>query len=173
MIFSAWNAVEAGAGFETFGGEGVGYKCHLEYAWTAGHAYRFEARAVGNVWWRGTVTDATTGIATVIGQIRMPPDAGRAVTSVLFDEHYREVASCAALAPPSITFSELTGSGGMKPRHTSTLTPGPCGSLAHVDVTDERVVATTGTIAATPQRCLARVARPAPRARRSREGGGS
>ena len=139
VIFSAWNAIEAGAGCETFGGEGIGYKCHRAYPWVAGHAYRFEARAIGHDWWRGTVTDTSTGVATVIGQIRMPRGAGRAVTSVLFDEHYREVASCAAMAPARITFSELTGAGGMTPRHTSTLTPGPCGAIAKVDVTADRV----------------------------------
>ena len=147
VIFSAWNAVEAGPGCEAFGGEGAGYKCFRAYDWTAGHGYRFEARAIGNDWWRGTVTNTTTGVATVIGQLRMPVGAGRAITSVLFDEIYREVASCAAITPASVTFSELTGADGMKPRYGSTVTPAPCGSLATVDVTDERVIVTTGTIA--------------------------
>jgi len=167
VIFSAWNAIEAGRGCETFGGEGVGYKCHRAYAWKAGHAYRFEATAIGNDWWRGTVTDATTGAATVIGLLRMPAGAGRAVTSVLFDEYYREVESCTAMAPASITFTGLSGADGMTPQHTGTITPGPCGALSKVAVQEDRVVATTGATQA--DLVDARVLDPVPRAGVARE----
>lgn len=131
----------------TFGGEAVGYKCRLDYDWQVGHAYRFDARSLGNDWWRGTVTDDTTGAVTTIGDIQVPAGSGLARSSVLFDEVYRGGASCDALAPATITFANLTGDG-TRPTWTGTTTPAPCARAAVLEATGDVTTISTGQVAA-------------------------
>lgn len=147
VIFSIWNALGASTGCETFGGEGVGFKCRIDYDWKVGHAYRFQAKAIGGDWWRGSVTDETTGVTTWIGDIQSPPGSGLAKSSVLFDEIYGPVDGCDAIPPARITFANLHGDGGMRPTHTGTTTPAPCAASGKVEMTGDTVIATTGRIA--------------------------
>lgn len=79
--------------------EGPGATCRLPLDWRQGVAYRLGVALVGPHVWQATVVDTTTGVSTVIGQIRVP-DAwgGLAPYSVTWIEYYGDTgdyASCA------------------------------------------------------------------------------
>lgn len=81
-IFSIWNANGAqcaplpGALCRPFTGEGDGYQTLVPYNWVAGRHYRTRVWVLSSdasgEWWIGEVKDETTGIAQVIGYIRVP-----------------------------------------------------------------------------------------------------
>jgi hypothetical protein len=78
-IFSIWNATgatPAGAGSRcsTFGGEGVGYHCLLDYDWVAGRTYRLDVYPRDG--WQAAIVDERTGSTTVIGSIHVPAGIG-------------------------------------------------------------------------------------------------
>ncbi|MEK8034880.1 DUF3472 domain-containing protein [Ideonella sp. DXS29W] len=80
-IFAIWDDGEgsgtaqpvSGKGCERFEGEGTGTSCAIPYKWVAGHEYRHHIRSLGYKngaeHWKGTITDMTTGVETLLGTI--------------------------------------------------------------------------------------------------------
>lgn len=81
-IFSIWGATaatcstEPGALCRPFTGEGDGYQTIIPYQWVAGHTYRTRVWALSTDadgdWWIGEIMDQNTGVASVVGTIRVP-----------------------------------------------------------------------------------------------------
>jgi hypothetical protein len=116
-IFSIWNAIGAeGDHCGTFGNEGVGLHCQIDYPWIAGVPYQLRvwqisSSALGD-WWEGSVTNELTGEETILGKLESPAQSGKIVTSVLFDEYYQAVSSCSALPDATVEFMNLKDNSG-------------------------------------------------------------
>ncbi len=94
-LLSIWNASGAtpgpGAACRTFGGEGDGYTCRIDYAWLPGHTYRLRVWAIPPVAWRGAILDEQTGVDTVLGDITVPEGWGWLHTTLdEFTENFAE-----------------------------------------------------------------------------------
>jgi hypothetical protein len=116
-IFSIWNALAAeGEACETFGGEGIGYHCLVDFNFSNGGSYTLFVRSLAGDstgdWWEGSVKDLSTGQERIIGRIKSPPGSGGIKTSSFFDEYYSTIAGCIALAEAKVRFFGLQGNQG-------------------------------------------------------------
>lgn len=76
-IFSIWDAIDGkfndGKSCETFGGEGVGKKCMINYNWQEGEKYQFITKRVSSTQkdqiWQASITELSTNKTTIIGKI--------------------------------------------------------------------------------------------------------
>jgi hypothetical protein len=86
-IFSVWSAIASRCGpvpgtqCGPFSGEGSGQRTFIpNYRWVAGHDYRTRVWILSSdptgTWWEGNITDVTTGVETVVGDIEVPPGWG-------------------------------------------------------------------------------------------------
>lgn len=116
-IFSIWGANAAncspveGAICQPFSGEGEGYQTLIPYNWVAGHRFRVRVREVrsdsGGHWWKGDITDLTTGVTKMIGEIRVPLSYQRLrAWSVNWVEWYGpEADTCGQLPESTVYFA--------------------------------------------------------------------
>ena len=118
-IFSIWNALDAqsldsAAECVTFGNEGAGLSCRLEYNWVAGRIYRLRVWRQNDGWWIATVFDEAANSERTIGRIRTRAgqgDLSRSITD--FVEYYGgEFGSCADLPPSQMYFYAPSGNNG-------------------------------------------------------------
>src|SRR5271156_1378696 len=80
------------------GGPGLG--CQLSYPWSVGHKYQFDLTMVSNNGtievWTANITDTKTGASSRVAAWTTPSSWGYLnQTTVVFDEYYTQVASCA------------------------------------------------------------------------------
>ena len=115
-IFSVWNASGAlGPNCSTFGNEGIGWHCLINYPWEAGHSYAITTQRSAGVMvdtWSASVNDIDAGVSTPIGQIFGQHTEQRPTTSWFFYEYYQTVPSCDALPHVRMTFSDIVGENG-------------------------------------------------------------
>ncbi|MBC8069482.1 MAG: DUF3472 domain-containing protein [Deltaproteobacteria bacterium] len=80
LIFSIWDSTTAtpgpGAWCQTFGGEGVGMSCRMEYDWVEGRTYRLRVWRTGADAWSAYILDETTNVEQYLGTITAPAGSG-------------------------------------------------------------------------------------------------
>lgn len=79
--------------------EGPGASCGIPFDWRQGVSYRLRVALVGPHVWQASVVDTSSGIPTVIGQIRVPEAwGGLATYSVTWIEHYGDTGTYSSCA---------------------------------------------------------------------------
>jgi len=102
-VFSIWSANAAtGTNCATFGREGTGWSCRLDYRWVVGRAYRIrvarDGADGGGTWYKGTIRDTVTGALHSMGRIRVPLAWSGMQGHVSWTEWFgAPVASCKAI----------------------------------------------------------------------------
>ncbi len=90
--------------------EGPGTSCHIHYPWELKHTYQFTvvlvARSTNTMTWEGSITDLTTQIRTVIGDIDVQASRGylRPDWAVTFDELFKRSIPCSSQPLSEILF---------------------------------------------------------------------
>lgn len=124
--------------------EGPGATCRVHFDWREGVAYRLQVALVTPHVWQASVVDTTTGMTTVIGQIRVP-DAwgGLATYSITWVEYYGKtgaVGSCADLPRAQAQWAQGPGSQAA----LGLLGPGPRAALTRPVVTGNHLAVGDG-----------------------------
>lgn len=96
VLFSVWQALFAmpidqtnGSWCQTFGGEGEGYSCRINYNWVLGRKYMYRVEQVAPSWWGAWIKDTVTGTEDAIGKIQVPNSwGGLTQTSVVWTEYF-------------------------------------------------------------------------------------
>jgi len=142
-IFSIWNVSytsSEGSNCRSFGGEGTGVTCQINYAWSVGVNYTFSVAQIatnagtGNSTWRATVTNTRTGVSTTIGDIYVPTSYGKLQpVAAQFVENFtqgtQQYSSCSQVPATTVAFrSPLMD--GVPVTSASTTTYGDCASIA-------------------------------------------
>lgn len=120
VIFSIWGATSSyGPGYNTSGNEGgVYYTSRITYPWVINHTYDLRLslmnQASGNNTWTATVTDQTTNIQSLVGNIVVPSSRGNLYdVSGTFHERYSgATASCSDLLESEVEFTNLAADNG-------------------------------------------------------------
>ncbi len=89
-IFSMWEALSSDTG-NTFGGEGVGFQKIIDYDWRPNMTYqvnvtRTKTDSTG-AYWRGSVTDLTTGAETYLATHKVPLTHGTIRNASVWTEY--------------------------------------------------------------------------------------
>lgn len=106
---SASAACKAGAD------DGAGTSCHIHYPWELKHSYQFTVALVkedaATTTWEGSVTDLSTQVRTVIGDITVSSARGylRSDWAVTFDELFERSIPCPAQPHSEILFFHPIG----------------------------------------------------------------
>ena len=137
FLFSVWDATETKAGSdgswcETFGNEGVGESCRINYDWTPGYTYRFTVADEGDQWFGATVTEVQTGISFKLGSIRALGATISPSGMVDWTEYYEWNSSTSTCEnqPYSQARFGLPQGDGVTATIASTPTNGNCGAMA-------------------------------------------
>jgi hypothetical protein len=156
-IFSIWNvsaaAPSTAAQCQSFGGEGTGIQCKINYSWVEGSTYTLSVFPVatgsgsGNSTWRATVTDQA-GHSTTIGDIYVPASQGLLQGTVSqfvenFTQGAQQYASCSNVPPTTAVF-RTPNLDGHPATSASTNTYGNCQSIASSVCTSD--LACTATV---------------------------
>jgi hypothetical protein len=95
--------------------DGNGTSCHIHYPWELQHTYQFTVALVGEdaktATWAGSVTDLTTQVRTIIGDITVSSARGylRPDWAVTFDELFERSIPCSAQPHSEILFFHPVG----------------------------------------------------------------
>ena len=107
LLFSVWDApgrggaqvIESGQDVvcDSFGGEGTGRKCRLDYPWRVGDTYRFEvteAELDGGSAMTLHVTELATGDRRFVGTIRYAARARMSSYAVFVEDYIQQASTC-------------------------------------------------------------------------------
>lgn len=119
-IFSIWGATSSnGPGYNAPGNEsGAYYTSRITYPWVTNHTYDLNisltGQSAGSNTWTGTVTDTTTHVSSLIGNIVVPISRGNLYDiSATFHERYSgPTASCSDMQESEVEFLNLTANNG-------------------------------------------------------------
>ncbi len=134
-IFSIWGATGAyGPACQTFGGEGTGYSCRIEYPWVEGREYTMRLHEIccaelpaNDEVWGAWVRDTSTGIETFIGAITVPGHWGWLQRWYnRFTEYFGPVADCPYLPYTSVRWRPPVGDRAYGSTNTPSNGYGPC-----------------------------------------------
>lgn len=95
--------------------DGDGTSCHISYPWELEHTYQFTVALIAedteNTTWEGSVTDLTTQVRTVIGDVTVSAARGllRGDWAVTFDELFERSIDCSAQPHSEILFFHPVG----------------------------------------------------------------
>ncbi|KAG0046164.1 hypothetical protein BGZ83_008638 [Gryganskiella cystojenkinii] len=92
---------------------GPGVSCAVEIQGDYSHTYNVAIKNIGDTTWRGTLVDAVTGNATIIGEWTLPTGAGKISNGYMgFIEYYtwngQESHTCASLPYAEASFFDPT-----------------------------------------------------------------
>ncbi len=151
-LFSIWNAKNAASAPDgtssSFGHEGSGWSCRINYNWQEGRMYQLRVWDLGAVsdadndhWWGAWVTDIATEQTEFIGKILVPSKfKGLSSDSVDFVEFYgnqdRQRHPCSDIQYTKTTYKYPTlNNGTVKPINVVYSAYGECKSVARIRAT--------------------------------------
>lgn len=115
-IFSIWGATSSnGPGYNSSGNEGgVYYTSRITYPWVINHTYdlniALSSQSAGSNTWTGTVTDTSTHISSLIGNIVVPDTRGNLydISNTFHERYSGPTANCSDMQVSEVEFINLT-----------------------------------------------------------------
>jgi hypothetical protein len=120
-IFSIWGATSSsGPGYNSSGTEveQTYYTSRIQYNWNVNHTYKTDvillSQSSGSETWAATITDQSTGVQSLIGDIVTPSSMGSFSNEVVtFHERYSgSTASCSDMQESEVEFTNLSFNNG-------------------------------------------------------------
>lgn len=144
LLFSVWGATDSkpgpGSTCSSFSEGSDGQSCRAHLDWQAGHTYRFAVTSVGQGWFDGSVTDATSGSTIDLGSVKTTAAGISPAGMVDWTEYFEwndPRSTCYDQPGSTVTMGLPQGNGGAVTASVSgtSVTNDPCKPMSQVDTT--------------------------------------